>query len=142
MSLVQSLTAVGVNPVPTSGCAGAVVVQRATFPVSAALAVGDLVELGILPAFNYLVSARLVNTTGNGDTDAALQILSGVAGQKTNPDGSARTGTAIADANGLLDSAFLLQQQDYDQGIAVSVGTAVAAGGTGALLLVLEYAQG
>ncbi len=139
MALVKSRTAQGITPVPSAGCAGAVVVQRAKFVNATGLAANDIIELAVLPAYHYLVSARLVV---NGITTGNVGILTGRAGDDTNPDGTARTlGANLYEDGALNDAAFGIEPVDYDRGIGV-VASALAAAGTGSAELILTYAQG
>lgn len=90
MALKQSSWAKGLLQAPTSREGGGVVAEKYKFTVAENLAAGDIIELGILPAFHQVVEAILiVDEAGTATYDVG--IMSGAVGAATNSDGSART---------------------------------------------------
>lgn len=83
MALVQSAWALGQKQAPVSREAGGVVCERYTFTVTSNLADGDIIELGILPAYHTVVDAVLVvDEAGTATYDVG--IMSGVVGDPSS----------------------------------------------------------
>lgn len=83
MALVQSAWALGQKQAPVSREAGGVVCERYTFTVTSNLAAGDIIELGILPAYHTVVDAVLVvDEAGLATYDVG--IMSGVVGDPSS----------------------------------------------------------
>lgn len=130
----------GIKQAPVSREAGGVVEERYTFTISANLAAGDIVELGILPAYHNVVDAILIlPETGTATYD--LGIMSGAVG---SPDNARTSGaqyfSGVADATVhrlALPGAFTVPATDVDRSIGLKVVGAgvVAAGQVVSLLL-------
>lgn len=83
MALVQSAWALGQKQAPVSREAGGVVCERYSFTINANLADGDIIELGILPAYHTVVDAILVvDEAGTATYDVG--IMSGVVGDPSS----------------------------------------------------------
>ena len=112
MALVQSAWALGQKQAPVSREAGGVVCERYTFTVTSNLANGDIIELGILPAYHTVVDAVLVvDEAGTATYDVG--IMSGVVGDPSSSRtcgneffaGAADAGDFLAGAPGLAGLA-------------------------------------
>lgn len=124
MALVQSAWALGQKQAPVSREAGGVVCERYTFTVTSNLAAGDIIELGILPAYHTVVDAVLVvDEAGTATYDVG--IMSGVVGDPS----SSRTcgneffaGAADATTTRITKAAGLrLASSDSDRSVGVKV---------------------
>lgn len=139
MALKKSNYILGQKPAPVSACAGALVVQRADFPVKQALAVGDIVEIGLLPPYHYLVDAHLYVDGVPIESLGDVKLVSG------NPDdadaGRVLEGPALLTDAALNDAGRLVKHVDYQRGIGIAVGTAITAGAK-TIYLDIVYAQG
>ncbi len=135
MALKKSNMALGITPVPSACSAGEVIVQRARYPFKAAVASGDIIEIGVLPAYHYLVSAQVV---AGGATVGTIGILSG---KPDDADDGRTLGPAIVTSGALNATGLLMDAVDYDRGIGVTMGANVAAGAN-EMALILTYAQG
>ncbi len=125
MALVQSAWALGQKQAPVSREAGGVVCERYTFTVTSNLAAGDIIELGILPAYHTVVDAVLVvGEAGTATYDVG--IMSGVVGDPSSSRtcgneffagaADATTTTRITKAAGLR-----LASSDSDRSVGVKV---------------------
>jgi hypothetical protein len=144
MALFQSNWGKGIKQAPVSREAGGVVCEKYTFTITADMAAGDILELGILPAYHTVVDAVLI-LPELGSATYDVGIMSGTVG---SPD-SARTsgdqyfdGVADATVHRLtLPGAFTVAAFDVDRSIGLK---AVGAGITAAsqvVTLVLFTAQ-
>lgn len=124
MALVQSAWALGQKQAPVSREAGGVVCERYTFTVTSNLSAGDIIELGILPAYHTVVDAVLVvDEAGTATYDVG--IMSGVVGDPS----SSRTcgneffaGAADATTTRITKAAGLrLASSDSDRSVGVKV---------------------
>lgn len=112
---------------PVSGEAGGVVAEKYKFTVSADLAVNDIIELAVLPAYHTIVDAILI-TDETGTATFDVGIMSGILG---SPD-QARTcgnelfaGAADASVTRMTKPAgFRVTQIEGDRAIGVKVLTA------------------
>lgn len=145
MALKKSNYTLGQKPAPTSACAGALVVQRAEFPVKVALAAADILEIGILPPYHYLVGARLFV---DGVPLASLGDVKLVSGNPDDPDAGRVlvgdpliVGADLADDASLTTAGRLIKPVDYQRGIGIAIGAAITAGAK-SIYLDLIYAQG
>lgn len=141
MALRKSNMVLGTGqPAPVSGCAGALVVQRVKHPVVSALALNDILEIGILPPYHYLVGARLFVNGVPAESLGDVKLMSGT------PDdadaGRVQTGAAILTEGDLNDDGRLIASVDYPRGIAVAIAAAIAANPANSIHLDLIYAQG
>lgn len=142
MSLIQSLWATNQRNTPNGDCRADEVVQVFEYALTAtALAVGDIVELAVLPANHSVCDAILLcddlDTNGAPAIKLDVGIMSGTVGAKLNADGSARTCGAelfSADTSAqsgavsrmTLQSGFLINAADTDRSIGVKINTAAA----------------
>lgn len=141
MAFKKSNMALGIGePAPTSGCAGAVVVQRVIHPLKQPLAAGDVLEIGVLPTFHYLVGARLfvdgVPAASLGD----VKLVSG--GVNDADEGRELIGKVILTDGDLNDDGRLIPAAQFDRGIGIEIGAAIAADPAKSIRLDLIYAQG
>jgi hypothetical protein len=134
MSIIQSDWGAGRKMAPVSREAGTVKCERYTYTIPAGLAVadGDIIELGILPAYHTVVDAILVlDEAGTATYDVG--IMSGKVG---DPSASRTSGNelfaAAADASTTRmtkSAGFRIAPVEADRSIGVK---AVGAGITGA----------
>lgn len=73
------------KPLPTGGVAGSVIVQKSTYAFPVAAAVGDIIDLAVLPALNTIVAARLILTGAAVGSVEDVCILSGKPGDIKSP---------------------------------------------------------
>lgn len=113
------------------------------------LAAGDILELGILPAY-AIVHAATIFTEGTFTAlTADVGLMSGEVGAATNPDGTARTSGNEAFAAVDLTTFASLSKKDMllvapsekERSIGVKVSDAVAAAAGKKLHLLLFYRQ-
>lgn len=142
MAFKKSNLALGTGqPAPVAACAGSVVVQRVKYPVKTALAAGDVLELGLLPPYHYLIGARLFTSTGI--PVASLGDVKLVTGSPEDPDdGRVLTGPAILTDGDLNDDGRLIEAVQFNRGIGVAIAAAIAADPDDSIYLDLIYAQG
>lgn len=153
MTIYQSGWATRQRNTANSGCAGAVIAQMFEFELtSTALQVGDIIEIGVLPAHNSVSNAILISD--ELDTNAAPTIAFdvGVMSGEVGDDESARTcgaelfaASSIGQAGGVakttLATAFTIAAADKDRSIGVEItAAALTQAAAGAKLrLLLEY---
>jgi hypothetical protein len=151
MAIYQSGWATRQRNTPNAGCAGVVVAQVFEYTLTDdVLAQGDIIELGVLPAGNTVVGAKLIcdqlDTGGNIVFDVG--IMSGQVGE----DDPARTcgdeifsGADVGQAGGVVDAdaetAFLINAVGVDRSVGVVITTAAASQATAGakLRLLLQY---
>jgi hypothetical protein len=140
-AFLQTRVAQGSRPVVTPDCAGDVVFQRFYFDLAAALALGDIIELGILPAETTIVDAYLdsddLDTNGAPAIKLDVGLMSGTPGVI---DGARTVGTELfaadttAQAGGVTrmskQTGFRIATATTDRSIGVKVNTAPATGAT------------
>lgn len=152
MSLFQSDWAEGRKQAPVSREANGVVVERFEYDVEEALALNDIIEIGVLPAYHYLVDAILiVDDLDSGGTPAITLDVGIMSGDAGDDDDSRTCGDEIFDgddsaqAGGMSrmsnTAGFLLASSSDHRGIGVKVATAAATHQNGKITLVLQYAQ-
>lgn len=139
--------ATGKIATPGSQLAGSPVVQDYFIDVTAAqLVVGNIFDIGILPAFHTVTDAVLIpsDLDTNGTPLVALDVglMSGTPGDVTNvrtsgaelfaADASARTGVV---ARATLPSAFTILATGADRSIGVKVQAAPATAAAGRIRL-------
>lgn len=133
--------------VPAAFQAGVVTTATFTHTVTANMANGDIVEIGMLPAGNKIVRASAkISGLSAAVTSVDIGLMSGAYGDKDNArtcgdeivDGGAVNGSLV-----VLDpvAASAIAKSDKNRGIGVKVlGGAAAAADGGTITLVLEYA--
>lgn len=127
MAIVKSAWGSLRKQAPVSGEAGGVVAEKYTFVVTVDLAVNDIIELAVLPAYHTIVDAILV-TDETGTATFDVGIMSGNLG---SPD-QARTcgnelfaGAADASVARMTKAAgFRITPIEGDRAIGVKVLTA------------------
>lgn len=148
MALFQSEWATRQQNTATAECAGEEVAQLFEFAMPAtALAVGDIIELGILPAYNSTSDAILICDAVGASFAFDVGIMSGEVGDKTSVRTSgaelfaaAPTGAAGGVLRTTLPSAFTIQSEERDRSIGVKVTAAATAQAAGAKVrLMLKY---
>lgn len=119
---------------------------------AAPLAVGDIIELGILPAYNTITDATLVaddlDTGGSATMAFDVGVMSGDVGDKVSVRTSgaqlfaaSNVGQAGGVARTTLATAFTIAATDKDRSIGVKITAAAATQAAGAKLrLLLKYA--
>lgn len=151
MAIIQSEWATHQKNTATAGCAGTEVAQlfEIKWP-TAAVASGDIIELGILPAYNSVTDALLICDDLDAGTTLVFDVgvMSGDVGDKVSVRtcnaelfSASTTGQAGGVARTTLASAFTIAAADKDRSIGVKVTTAATTPAPGAKLrLLLKYA--
>lgn len=150
MAIVQSDFGKGSRIASEPRAAGTVHSQRFVFDFTGqSLAAGDILELGVLPAYCRIVDATLITegTAFAAATTADIGFMSGTFGDAT--DATRTSGNevfAAADATLRLQrmakpDAVLVEPVDYARGIGVKFSAAVAAAATKKVSLILFYHQ-
>lgn len=152
MALIQSGWATRQRNTVTADCAGEEVAQLFEIALpAAALVANDIIELGILPAYNSISDAILVcddlDTGGSPALAFDVGIMSGEVGDKDSVRtcgaeifAASNVGQAGGVARTTLASAFTIAATDKDRSIGVKITTAAATQAVGAKLrLMLKY---
>jgi hypothetical protein len=140
-AFLQSRTAVGARQVVSPDSAGDVVFQRFYVDIAAALALNDIIEIGILPAETTIVDAYLdtddLDTNGTPTIKLDVGLMSGTPGVV---DGARTVGNELfaadttAQAGGVTrmskQAGFRIATTAADRSIGVKVNTAPATGAT------------
>ena len=142
MALIQSSHAKGRKQAPYASEAGNVVAARFEVDLDAAGA-GDVIELGILPAYCVVVDATLVTDgLGGTATTASVGVMSGTPGEN---DDTRTVGNELFDSANVVASG-LVRMSKTDMPLAdtsetdTPVGMTVSESATGKVVLILEYA--
>lgn len=141
MPIIQSDHAKGRKQAPYAAEAGNVVTARYEVDLDAA-ASGDVVELGILPAYCRATDALLVTDGLGGTVTASAGVMSGTPGDAddTRTVGNELFAAADVAANGLVrlskTDMLLLAASETD----TPVGLTVSEAATGKVVLLLQYA--
>lgn len=158
MALYQSAWATSQRTTPKSGCAGQVVAQlfEWTLPASTTLAIGDIIELGVLPdncapSDGWFLPDDF-DTNGTPTIAADIGIMSGTVGALLNDDGSARTcGNELFSASNAAQSGTPAQMtaksaltlatdvKDRSIGVKLTAAAATQAAAGVKLRLLLSY---
>lgn len=144
MAIVQSDWGKGYKAAPVPAAAGIVVTERFTFKITSNLAVNDIIELGILPAYSTVTDLILISDeVGTATFDVGL--MSGTVG---STDGARTSGNQFiagaADASTVRMSAatgFRLAASDTDRSIGVKVLTAGITASGQVIDLLVSYRQ-
>lgn len=152
MTILQSPWATRQRNTCAADCAGEEVAQMFEFTLPAtALAAGDIIELGVLPANNAPSDAILVSDDLDSGGAPAIAfdvgIMSGVVGDKDSVRtcgnelfAASNVGQAGGVARATAASAFTIAATDNDRSIGVKITTAAQAQIAGAKLrLLLKY---
>jgi hypothetical protein len=155
MALLQSFWATGQRMTPVGDCAGDEVAQLFEFALPATpLVIGDIIELGILPAFNRPTDAILVcDDLDSGGAPAIafdVGLMSGEVGDKDSVRtcgnelfAASNVGQAGGVARATLASAFTITSTDNHRAIGVKITAAPQTQVANAKLrLMLKYAAG
>lgn len=144
MALIQSGWATRQRNTASSGCAGAEIAQLFEYTFTgAAIAAGDIIELGVLPAYNSISGGYLFgdNATLAGD----VGLMSGEVGEvNASRTVGAELFTATAAAAGvatpITDSdAFKIVSTDKDRSIGFKVTTGATPTKGQKIQLLLKY---
>lgn len=135
MALKQSAWAQGALQAPTSREGGGVVVEKYKYITEGNLASGDIIELGILPAFHSIVGAVLITDAMGAGVTADVGIMSGEVGS-TDPArtcgseiyAAADVAAAGATRNTKVDG-FRLAPVEAHRSVGVKLGAAVTGAG-------------
>jgi len=153
MALIQSAWATGANPVARPQSAFAVHTELFIMDIPAAgVAIGDVIELGVLPPYATITDASLITTGSLGAGTVTVGVMTGETGELLNADNSARTvgnelfaaGTAITGGVLRISKAdsLILAPSDKDRSIGIVLaGTAITAGAGKRIGLLLSFAQ-
>lgn len=148
MALFQSEWATRQRNTATADCAGEEVAQLFEFAVpAAALAAGDIIELGILPAYNSASDAILVCDAVGASLAFDVGIMSGEVGDKVSVRtcgaelfAAAPTGAAGGVLRTTLPSAFTIASEERDRSVGVKITAPTGAQVAGAKIrLMLKY---
>lgn len=127
MAIVLSDWAIGRKQAPVSEEAGGVVAEKYTFKVLKDLALNDIIELAILPAYHTIVDAILI-VDEVGTATFNVGIMSGTVGS-TDPARTSGTELFIAATDNAVQrivnpAGFRVLPIAADRGIGVKVLTA------------------
>lgn len=150
-NLYQSDQAKSIASIPYPACAGDVVAQRISFVFPAAIALGDIVEMGVLPPGCRLVDAILdtddLDSNGVPTIKFDVGLMSGTFGDN---DPTRTCGAEILSAvttpqaggvvRPTLATAFRTAPSNVEQPIGIKINTAAATGVAGTVGLTLLYA--
>ncbi|GJH00219.1 hypothetical protein [Paraburkholderia terrae] len=154
MTQIQSKFVTGQKTIVTPDQAGDVAAQVFYIDLAAALALNDIVELGVLPAYSRIVDATLdcdkLDTGGAPTLSLDVGIMSGVVGvldgartcgnELFAADTSARAGGTVSRLT--KNAALRLADTDKDRSIGVKVVAAPQVGAvTGRIALIVYYIQ-
>lgn len=147
MALVQSDWGLGRKQAPVSREGGGVVVEKFTYTVTSDLAIGDKIELGILPAYHHNVDATLIIDGMGASVTANVGIMSGSVG---SPDAARTVGNEMfAAADVASDSVvrmskaegFTLAPANDHRSIGIEIAGAGVTASDQEITLVLQYVQ-
>ena len=151
MAIKRSAWAKGEFQAPVSREGGGVVAEKYKFVVNENLAIGDIVELAILPAFHRVVDAILITDALGASVTADVGVMSGEVGAATNVGGGARTsgaelwsGEAVATAGAKRVTkvdAFRIAPVEAHRSIGVKIGGAAVTASGQVIELVLFTIQ-
>lgn len=144
----------GVLPIATPDCAGDVVANLYEFDIAGnTLALNDIIDVGVLPAYATVVDAILISddldTNGSPTVTLDVGLMSGEVGSK---DGARTCGAElfaasnVAQAGGTarmsLASGFRIASAGVDRSIGIKIKAAIATqattGKVGLLLLIKQ----
>lgn len=141
----------GKRPTPEAVQAGVVAFETFEFALTGALAVNDVIEMGILPANNRIVDAMLdsddLDTGGTPAITLDVGIMSGEVGDTSlsrTVGTELYTASTVARAGGMerTSKAQRLAPTNADRSIGVKVAAGPAAGATtGKIRLTVFYGQ-
>lgn len=152
MAIVQSKWVEGLLQTIRPQTAGATHVTHFTYDVGVegALGAGDILELGIIPAYARITHATLVTEGTWTGLTADVGVMTGEVGAALNPDNTARTSgdeffndvdLTVPLSSLTKAEPLLLAAQEYERSIGVKVSGAVAAAAGKRLHLLLFYHQ-
>lgn len=147
MAIKQSAWAAGRKVAAVSGCAGEVVAQKFEYTVNENLSIGDIIEIGVLPAEHDVADIiAIVDGMGTGVT-ADIGIMSGDYGDTDQSRTSADeffAAQAVATATVARMSAatgFRLDSSRKDRSIGVKIGGAGVTAAGQVITLEVMYRQ-
>ncbi|MFC3074910.1 hypothetical protein [Shinella pollutisoli] len=151
MTLIQSKYAKGIAPIAYPSVAGGVVAMRFAHTIAAAMQVGDILELGVIPAGTRVVDAILDCDDIDTDGAAAVSFDVGIMSGDVGADDGARTcgnqffsGSTIGRAGGVerasIKTAFRTAAAAADRAIGVKCTAAAAAFAAGQIGLTVLLA--
>lgn len=147
MPIKQSAWAAGRKVAAVSGCAGEVVAQKFEFTVNENLAIGDIVEIGVLPAEHDVSDmVAVVDAMGAGVT-VDVGVMSGDYGDTDQSRTSSNeffAAQAVATATVARMSAasgFRLDSSRKDRSIGVKIGGAGVTASGQVITLEVMYRQ-
>jgi len=145
-TIIHSRAALGTVATPRPQTAGAAHAVKFTHVLSAGVAAGALLELGVLPAFAEIVDYKLVPEGNFGAVTCSGGIMTGELGA----DDDARVvGSELFSAATALDAvarpdkaaAYNVKSIDRDRGIGIAFSGAVTADAAKKLTLIVHYRQ-
>lgn len=150
-TVFKSDWAKGLKAAPVSREARGVVVETFTYTfdeaVAAEFAIGDIVELAILPAYHTVVDAVMINEALGTSVTGTVGIMSGDVGEEDNTRTSGAeiySGTDLSSAavtRPTIATAFTIAPADKDRSIGFKVGGAKITAAGQKVTLILRYAQ-
>ncbi|WP_288075944.1 hypothetical protein [Pseudomonas sp.] len=150
MALKQSPWALGSQMTVRPQTAGAVHSQRFTYEVTGNLAIGDIVEIGELPPYAYVVDATVFTEGVFTGATADIGLVSGDYGVADNARTSGNELFAAADLAAASTAvvriskpaAFLLGHTEQSRGLGVKIAGAAITGAVGKKIhLLLHFRQ-
>lgn len=151
MAILQSSHAKGLKQTAVAAAAGLVVTEHFTYSASA-LAAGDIIELGVLPAGARLVDATLVVDDLDSNATPTITLDVGLmSGSVGSTDGARTCGAELFAANAdartggvarmSVRGGFRLAPVEADRSVGVKVTAAAATAQAGVVTLLLSYVQ-
>lgn len=151
MAIKVSKVSDGAGTVITPACAGSVVVNRYEFDVTAALAGGDIIDIGVLPANCKVVDAILESDDLDSNAAPTLAVDVGVMSGEVGSTGARTCGNElfaasnVAQAGGIARTtkkeAFRIAPAANDRSVGVKVTAAAATHQAGKIVLNLFITQ-
>lgn len=139
----QSPWGAGRLQAPVTGGAGVVMVEKFEFTLNKNLAAGDIIELGVLPAFATVVDATLIADSLGASVTMDVGLMSKEVGSTdvSRTSGNELFATAAAGVVRMsAASGFKIAPTEGDRSVGVKASAAVTATGQ-KLMLVMYYKQ-
>lgn len=131
MAIVQSKWGSGLLQAPVAAHAGVVVCEKYEYTLTANMASTDILELGVLPAYNTVVDAVLITDNLGAGVTVDVGIMSGVKGDTdaTRTSGNQLFASAANNTVVRMSKAdgFRIAPTDADRSIGLKVSGAVTA---------------
>lgn len=147
MAVKQSAWAQGRRVAAVAGSSGTVVAQKFKIVIDEDLAIGDIVEFGVLPNYHDVVDMKVVNAALGAGVTGDVGIMTGDYG---DPDQARDSGNEFFAAADLAAAAvtrmtkpegFLLTRTDKERGLGLKIGGAAVTATGQEVTVIVEYRQ-